>query len=90
MSTSTNIGTGVDTKIASDGSAWPPDWAPPHLVSLVETLQLSHEAVDWRAEAFDSGEPVDGADAVAFLAEWRPRMRAALAAYDASTGGADG
>lgn len=73
-----------------DDAAWPPPWAPPHLVALVETLQLAHEAVDWNTEAFNADEPVDGAEAVAFLAEWRPRMRAALADYDASTGGTDG
>lgn len=68
----------------SNELGWPPKWAPPGLVALVEVTVLAQEAVDWRAEAFDDDEPIAGCDAVEFLADWRGRMRQALDAYESA------
>lgn len=59
---------------------------PPPAVALREIVSLAREAVQFRADDFASDEPVEGTDAVEFLANWRSYMVDALAALDVTKG----
>lgn len=59
---------------------------PPPTVALREIVSLAREAVQFRVDDFAMDEPVEGTDAVEFLANWRAYMIDALAALDATKG----